>query len=191
MKQVKEKFVSQKKDENTKRNVAVIPYVHKFSHCLKKVGARYGVQVVFSAPNRLGKICAAVHNKLERSSTSRKGDCITKHQNQFVPCASGVVYSIPVTCGRCYIGQTGRCLNTRLREHKNNLSNNYGSHLAAHCKGCKCTPLFHKTTVIFRHRDDAAREVMEAFFIKNAGESCISSPSVALSRTEISFLEAG
>ena len=29
-----------------------------------------------------------------------------------------VVYEIPFSCGQVYIGQTGRCLNERAREHK-------------------------------------------------------------------------
>ncbi|XP_077564624.1 uncharacterized protein LOC144180093 [Haemaphysalis longicornis] len=28
------------------------------------------------------------------------------------------VYRIPLSCGKCYVGQTGRCLNDRLREHR-------------------------------------------------------------------------
>jgi hypothetical protein len=30
-------------------------------------------------------------------------------------------YSIPYECGRCYIGETGRPLGVRIREHMNNL----------------------------------------------------------------------
>jgi predicted GIY-YIG superfamily endonuclease len=31
------------------------------------------------------------------------------------------IYSIPCECGRSYIGETGRLLAVRLREHKHNL----------------------------------------------------------------------
>lgn len=38
-----------------------------------------------------------------------------RHASQFVRCCEGVVYQI-LTCGASYVGQTGRCLNIRLRE---------------------------------------------------------------------------
>lgn len=41
-----------------KRKVAVIRYVHGVSHPLKKVAARAGVTVVFSAPNKLSGFAA-------------------------------------------------------------------------------------------------------------------------------------
>ncbi|XP_023310001.1 uncharacterized protein LOC108904855 [Anoplophora glabripennis] len=34
------------------------------------------------------------------------------------------VYNIPCSCGKVYIGQTGRHINTRLKEHKSHLKNN-------------------------------------------------------------------
>ncbi|XP_018566090.1 uncharacterized protein LOC108907059 [Anoplophora glabripennis] len=34
------------------------------------------------------------------------------------------VYSIPCSCGKVYIGQTGRHINMRLKEHKSHLKNN-------------------------------------------------------------------
>lgn len=40
----------------------------------------------------------------------------TKHRKPYVSCATGLVY-IYLHCGSVYIGQTGRCLNIRLREH--------------------------------------------------------------------------
>jgi predicted GIY-YIG superfamily endonuclease len=34
-----------------------------------------------------------------------------------------VIYKIPCECGKSYIGETGRTLETRLKEHKRNVSN--------------------------------------------------------------------
>ncbi|CAN8016836.1 unnamed protein product, partial [Ixodes persulcatus] len=48
-------------------------------------------------------------------------------------------YSIPLSCGGCYVEQTGRCLNDRLREHKLSLTSTVGGHLSVHCKTCTCT----------------------------------------------------
>lgn len=99
-----------------KRKFAVVPCTHKLAHGLKNVGARFGVDVVFSSRNKLSRICSLVH----RQATDLRRDklkCVVKHANRFVPCAVGVVYMIPLSCGKVNIGQTGRCLNIRLREH--------------------------------------------------------------------------
>lgn len=42
-------------------------------------------------------------------------------QEYKVKCMMGVVYMLPLTCGHVYIGQTGCCINTRLKEHKQSL----------------------------------------------------------------------
>lgn len=41
---------------------AVMPYIHGVSHRLKKVVGRAGVRLVFSAPNKLSKMCARVND---------------------------------------------------------------------------------------------------------------------------------
>lgn len=177
-------------DRSTQEKVAVIPYVHKMSHGLKKVARRFGVKVAFSAPVKTGTICAAVQRKVEGTSNSKQG-CGIKHDEDkcAVPCATEVVYNIPLSCGAAYIGQTGRCLNTRLNEHKSAVKKKEHAHLAAHCKECACISIFTNTSVLFRHRSRTIREIMEAFLIGKGGENCISQASLNLLDKEIRFLE--
>ena len=101
-----------------KGKFAVIPYVHGLSHRLKKVGARHEVKVVFSPEHMVRGVCPAVRRRIESSSRNSQV-CGIHPTYRHVPCASGVVYSIPLSCGRVYVGQTGRCLNLRLNEHRN------------------------------------------------------------------------
>uniref|UniRef100_A0A224Z9Z8 Tick transposon n=1 Tax=Rhipicephalus zambeziensis TaxID=60191 RepID=A0A224Z9Z8_9ACAR len=66
-----------------------------------------------------------------------------KHRQQFVQCCEGVVYKIPLSCGRYYVGQTGRCANDRMREHANKVSKQArDSQLSIHCYDCGCQPFF-------------------------------------------------
>lgn len=119
---------------------AVVPYIHQLSNRLKKVAGKCGVPVVFSAPHKLAKTCHKVNNETKRP------ECLKKHATRFVSCNTGVVYRIPLDCRKCYIGQTGRCLNDRLREHRSAvLAVMGGGHLADHCRRRKCTPEFEKT----------------------------------------------
>ncbi|XP_075526229.1 uncharacterized protein LOC142557916 [Dermacentor variabilis] len=121
------------REEERARTVrpAVIPYVHKVSHNLKKVAGRYGVPIAFSAPVKLGRLCS----KTTRDETGSQG-CGKKHSTSYGRCATGVVYEIPLECGKSYIGQTGRCISERAREHELNLMKDGVAHLPAHCKAC-------------------------------------------------------
>lgn len=43
------------------------------------------------------------------------------------------------------IGQTGRCFNNRVREHRMAVRSNIGDHMGCHCKRCGCKPELEKT----------------------------------------------
>lgn len=52
---------------NSVENFNVILYVHKTSHAFKKVADQYKINVVFSAPKKMSKICGIVerHRKVQ------------------------------------------------------------------------------------------------------------------------------
>lgn len=158
--------------------------MHKVSHNLKKVANRHGIPLVFSAPNKLSKLCSRV------CCESRRG-CRTRHEKPFVKCSRGVVYAIPLhPCGQLYIGQTERCVNDRLREHaqKINKKEDKGAHLVAHVTACGCDARFYETTILGRSGNASSRLALEAFFIKQNRERCISEPSISLLDAEFDFL---
>ena len=151
------------------------------AHSLKNVASRFEVPVVFSAPRRLSRICA-------RSSGAPSAECVKKHTKCFLKCSVGVVYKIPLSCGKVYIGQSGRCINDRVREHALSMRNGTGSHLPHHCKECSCEPLLNSTSILRRSKDKVARELAEAMYIKQFGNQCISVPSLSLFENEFAFL---
>ncbi|XP_077507325.1 uncharacterized protein LOC144116482 [Amblyomma americanum] len=163
---------------------AVIPYLHAVSHKLKRIGNRAGIDIFFSAPKKLHQLCRGVN-----SDTEREPDCVTRHRPRLVDCEKDVVYSIPLSCGSIYIGQTGRCLNTRLQEHKRNLRDPNSGELALHCSKCKgCTPALESTVILRKCRDTTTRLIAEALAISKCADKCVSNPSVCLSEKEMSFL---
>ncbi|XP_077541275.1 uncharacterized protein LOC144153518 [Haemaphysalis longicornis] len=106
---------SDQPEKKEKEKLAVIPYIHRVSHNVKRVAKKAGVKVVFSAPNKLSVLCKRVN-----AEGNKKPSCTKNHARKFVKCCVNVVYEIPFSpCGRCYVGQTGRCINDRLREHAN------------------------------------------------------------------------
>lgn len=167
--------------EKKKQKVAVIPYLHALSHNLKEVMNKAKVKVVFSAPEKLANICNRVNPP---SKTART--CSKKHRKQFVPCQKEVIYSIPLTCGDKYIGQTGRCSNDRLRERNKDVEKGVKGHIAARIVICSaCHPEFENCKIIGSHSDQISRE---AFNIKSNKYNCVSAPSVVLSEKEVAYL---
>lgn len=173
-----------------RQKVAVIPYMHQLSHNLRKMAQRSNVKVVFSAPNKLLKLC-----RLSDPEAVRGRHCNTKHRKAYVECVEGVVYKIPLRCNRFYVGQTGRCLNDRLREHANKVNNALDKkkkvidgYLAQHCHTCGCVPFLDRTAVVKKCSDRITREIIEAELIHRLGQACVSSPSLALTTKELDFL---
>ena len=162
----------------------VLPYVHKVSHGIKKVASKHHVPVLFSAPRKLEKLCG----RIDRGGRRGVG-CAKKHKKQFVNCEVGVVYKIPLSCGKVYIGQSGRCINDRLREHDLAVRSSPSGHLAVHCDRCGCVPLFNDTAIVTRHTNQRTREISEAFSMSRCDEGmCVSSPSIALFGSEIAYM---
>lgn len=169
-----------KKDAAEKGRPVLIPYAHRISHKVRKAGAQFGVQVEFTCDNKL----ASLPRKINRP----KAVCGKKHERQFTECKSGVVYQIVFTCGRVYIGQSGRCINDRLREHANSIVNRAAAPVSMHVQSCGCQALLDEVQIRARHRGRRGREIIEAVLIKEKGQECVSNPSVALSAEELEFL---
>lgn len=112
-----------------------------------------------------------------------EGDCQTRHARRFVECVSSVIYEIPLTCEKVYVGQTGRCVNDRLREHAAAINFSFGARLTTHCGRCGCQPIFESTRILEHLVSPSARVMLEASYIRNYGPAkCISEPSVKLSQ---------
>lgn len=169
-------------NERERQPTIAIPYVHRISHNLKKALSKYSVNVVFTAPCKLSKVCSMMSKRKSKK-------CEKKHDTTFTECDTNVVYKIPLSCDKVYIGQTGRCFNERAREHALSVKNNSGGHLAEHCKRCGCTPEFARTSFLKRALDRTEREIVEAYYILKTGDNCISTPSITLMSNEVTFLE--
>lgn len=141
--------------------------------------------MVFSAPRKLAGLCPRIS-----AEGARQRACVIKHAAQFVKCATGVVYLIPLKCGRVYVGQTGRCVNERAGEHQRSIRNREGANLPAHCIACTgCEPLLNNIRILGRSNDKVSRELLEAYHIKARGDNCVSDTSVSLYNAEKNFLE--
>ncbi|XP_040074886.2 uncharacterized protein LOC115330777 [Ixodes scapularis] len=169
-----------------RQRYTTIPYFHNTAHRLKTVARRFDMDVAFSCPFKLSAMC-----RLVNTPPPPKISCAKRHAAPFVPCAVGRVYSVPFSCGAEYIGQTGRCLNDRLREHEREIEKNDedSQHpMVHHLKVCApCAPEFPPARVLGANKNRYGREIVEAFAIKEAPKN-ISSASLSLSEREVTFL---
>jgi hypothetical protein len=87
----------------TTQGTVVIPYVKGVSEKFRRIGNRYNIRTIFKTSHTIRR--AIMKTRPDRDLLE------TRH----------CIYSIPCEYGRCYIGETGRPLGVRLKEHQYNL----------------------------------------------------------------------
>lgn len=152
-------------------NRVVIPYIHAISHNLLHVAKKFNISLVFRNNYRLDALTPF---------TKPIASC-KNHKRKFVCCESNVVYEIPFKCGFCYIGQSKRCVNDRLREHALKVKNeDHLSEVAKHVRDCNnCEPEWSQTIVLAREPDFHKRLLRETLCIRGHG-NCVSRSSLTL-----------
>ena len=86
-------------EEQSHRTTVVIPYVAELSERVRRVCRDYNIRTAFKSASTL------------RTALVRVNDPIPIEKK------SGVVYEVPCSCGKVYIGETKRTLETRMKEH--------------------------------------------------------------------------
>jgi hypothetical protein len=165
--------------------VVAIPYYHGVSHRLAKVAQEFGVHVVYAARRKLATLTPFTRQ-------FKTHECPVNHRSlNFVnPCAMHVVYKIPLSCGASYIGQTSRCVNTRIGEHRNavrthNENYNIYTHVGMECPGCE--PQYEAAEVLKKEVSDTMRLCLESYFIYKSA-NCVSDVTIAFTEIEKQFL---
>jgi predicted GIY-YIG superfamily endonuclease len=100
---VRSKGSSCQKKEEKPLGLMYIPYVKGVSEKFEHIGNQYNIRTVFKTKHTLRSSLVRTRSKRDPQQTAH------------------CVYSIPSECGRCYIGEIGRPLSVRIREHRHNL----------------------------------------------------------------------
>lgn len=94
-----------------------------------------------------------------------------------------------MSCVKCSIGQTGRCINDRTGEHAASVATLMSAgQSSAHYRECECAPDFTNVTVIARHPKQLGREILESLAIEESGGEFVSVTSVALFPKEKKYI---
>ena len=129
------------------RKKLVIPFIPSFPYKLQRIAKEMKVKTV-SKKNRTLK------NRL----TTVKG-----HQ-----APNNCIYQQPCgTCGKVYIGETGRFLTTRIKEHQSALKNNPdGSAIATHILNNNHTLDWSECQILEKETNTIKRKIKEAINIR-------------------------
>lgn len=93
----------------------MVPCFHSFTNNLKAEALDFAIKLSFKSYLRFSRTTSFFRCK--------KKVCEISHGEPSTICAIGVVCDILVACGFRSIGLSGRCLNTRMAEHKINAKN--------------------------------------------------------------------
>jgi hypothetical protein len=176
---------SKKKEPEEKLKVVCVPFYHGVGHRLKKAARAFDLNVVFSFPHKLGRLPAQMNREKRECPTAP-----SKHI-EYVDCKDYVIYAMPLSCGKWYVGQTFRCVNERLTEHHRGMQDGSQGTLSIkeHKRKCPCTIKPDKTKYAPASRSRVEREVQEAYVILKHKDIVISSPSIVIQRAEEKILK--
>ena len=77
-----------------------IPYVAGLSEDIRRICSRYEIKTIFRSSHTLRRSLVSVKDRLPEETRSM------------------VVYQVPCSCGKVYIGETKRALSVRIKEHQ-------------------------------------------------------------------------
>ena len=151
----------------------VLPYIPKLSEkILTSCKHLEDVRITFSSKNTL------------RSSLSRVKSSIPLTER------SGVIYSIPCSCGRTYIGETGRSLQTRITEHKRAVRiGDPKNAISVHANSTGHSIEWNNGEILAYESNLPRRKIREAIIIRQTRNSLNTDPGVAIHPTWKPFFQ--
>ena len=129
------------------KSTAVLPYIKKgVSEPLRRCLQQQGIRTVFKSNTTL------------RSHLVRLKDTVDSAKQD------GVVYRIPCECGKVYIGETGRSMQERIKEHDRDirLASTQTSAVSEHANKARHHPLWNEVKFIDRDSQWYARCLHQA-----------------------------
>lgn len=138
-------------DEPTEKTklTAFLPYIQGVTDSIGRILRKNNIKPIFKPPQKIGQF-------------------LTSPKDERPPLSSSGVYRIPCSCGKVYIGETGRKISTRLKEHIRcvRLKHFSISALAEHQMETGHQILFDQTTALANSKQYFPRKYREALEIR-------------------------
>ena len=132
------------------KSIAVLPYRKGVSEVLRRCLQQQGVRAVFKSDTTL------------RSRLVRPKEALEPTKRD------GVLYKIPCVCGKVYIGETGRAMQDRIKEHDRDirLARTQTSAVSEHANETGHLPVWKEVKFIDRDPHWYTRRVREAIHVR-------------------------
>lgn len=140
--------------ENTTNKLFMcLPYDENLFKHLRPIQRRYNIKIAWKPANKLSQ--KLVHLK-DRSPKER---------------STNVIYKIKCSDGNCYIGETSRTLEQRVKEHKEAYKKMQGksSAIAEYSINNGVVPLWNEVEILAKEKDWRKRRIKEALHIERYG----------------------
>jgi len=162
VKAIKVNRVLKDKETNEKagkdKKFLIIPFVKNVSDDLKRI-VKNCVDVIYTIPKKLDLFIKKGKDRLKTQQSTE------------------VVYKINCkNCDQVYVGQTKRHLETRMKEHKNNIRNPSGNYsiVSEHRLSFNHDFEWDRPDILHKEKNRRKREIAEMLFIKKLKKSNIS-----------------
>ena len=129
---------------------------------------RYVILPVSGKTRPIDKHLKGAKMSLAKKSGLKIGDIVKhKNKNNLKVNEGSIIYKIPCkSCSLCYIGETGRGIEKRLNEHKNDVrAHRLSNSIVVHIEERDHLPDWGKTEVLYKGADKKMRKTLEAAFI--------------------------
>jgi len=136
-------------ETNSHQITTVLPYIHGVTDHIGRILRKKNIKTTFKPLNKISQILPSA--KDARHALSCKG-----------------IYKIPCDCGSVYIGETGRSIQTRIKEHQRYVKTRSSAHsaLAEHFLDTGHKICFDQTSVVSKSQHYFPRKIREAIEIK-------------------------
>lgn len=154
---------NQNTDQQDNVCTTVIPYVRGLSEKIRRIGNDYNVRTAIRTTNTIRSMLTKTKPDNENQRTK---NCI---------------YKVPCECGKSYIGETGRPLQVRIKEHKKlvRLGETDKSRIAQHAWEEEHRIEWEHTTILDREDNHTKRKLKEAAHMAIT-PNVISTPSLEI-----------
>lgn len=155
-----------KKTKEKLKHKITLPYIPRLGEKIKRIGLKFGISTIFKSSN-------TIKSKLVKFKP--KNPVINKN----------VIYSIPCECDKIYVGETGRELNVRVKEHRTAVEKKKDiniSKLVEHSLETGHRILWEDVRAIGKEEEWRKRKIHEAGVILNGGNRIISTPSIDIDK---------
>ena len=137
-------------DTEEKKKILVLPYVKGLSERIGRVCHNLDVNLVSTSTRTLRSQLMHVKNRIAEDQVC------------------GVVYSVDCQCGHTYVGETGRTLNTRLKEHMRAVQrHDLNNGISVHANSAEHNIRWKSAQVIHREQHWMKRKLLESLYIRD------------------------